>query len=541
MMNAFLRLSFLGVLVSLTPGWLTAQSLKNLFEEGHIAEINLTIRQDNWMEVLDSMKIYGEGMIVGTAEIDGVKYPNVGIRYRGQTSYTYQGKKNPFLIKLDYIHPDQHHQGYRSLNLSSALRDPSYLREVLGFSIAREYMLAPQASFCRLNINGEYHGFYVHIEPVDPHFLEKRVGSDWSSLFKCSPKEEKDGGPAHCRKGVFANLGFEEDPNCYLYNYTLKEGEGWQDLIELTRILEEEPHRIDEVLDVDAALWMLAFNNVLANLSSYSGRHSSNYYLYKRADGRFVPVVWDLNLAFGSFKNTGLGSDLNARQMEQLDPYLHAGNAMKPLIKVLLDNELYRKMYTAHLRQMINDHFREDHFSERAKSLQSLIAPAVSQEKNGYYSAEEFKKSLDKTTGSKTKIPGLSSFMAARSAFLRKHEALRYVTPEVVSVDLVRRAKYANETVDAFHIAVTTGRQTRKVYLYYRFGPHEPFRLQMLEAAPHEGLAAGQDHFKGSVSPPEGVDTLEYYLMLEGQAAVHFHPATYRKERLTASLDALNE
>ncbi|HRW75369.1 MAG TPA: CotH kinase family protein, partial [Saprospiraceae bacterium] len=159
-----------------------------LFGTDHIPELKLTIRQSNWMHVLDSMKLQGEGMIVGSAEIDGIKYPNVGIRYRGQSSYTYSGDKNPYQLELNYIHPDQNHQGYRSLTLSNALRDPSYLREYLGFSIAGQYMNTPKANFIHLYVNNDYAGIYVGIEPVDADYLERRTGDAWTALFKCSPE-----------------------------------------------------------------------------------------------------------------------------------------------------------------------------------------------------------------------------------------------------------------------------------------------------------------------------------------------------------------
>lgn len=503
-------------------------------------EIKLTIRQSDWSEVLDSLKLYGEGMIVGSAEIDGVKYPNIGLRYRGQTSYTYQGKKNPFLIRLDHIHPEQNHQGYAALVLSNALRDPSYVREHMAFGIARQYMDAPMSGFCKLYINGEFIGLYTHIEPVDRDFLQRRYSDRWKTLYKCSPKTEKDLGPDHCRKGVFANLGYEDDPNCYAFNYTLKEGAGWADLIEMTRILEKEPQRIAEVLDVDAMLWMIAYNNVLANLSSYSGRHSSNYYLIQGQDGRFRPVVWDLNLAFGSFKNTGVGSDLNSRDMERMDPFLHQDNVMKPLIRTLLQDDLNKKIYVSHMRQIIQDHFRDNRFLQQARDLQRLIGPAVQDEKAPYYTKEEFGKSLDKTIGTRTKIPGLASFMEARATYLRKDDRLRAVAPEVVSVSLRQRARFAAESVDAFHFSVVAARQTRKVQLFYRFSAEESFRSIWLEATPHEGLEPGQEHFSGSVVPGEGHTAIEYYVLAENLAAVTFHPEQYRVSALRAKLEDLN-
>jgi len=42
------------------------------------------------------------------------------------------------------------------------------------------------------------------------------------------------------------------------------------------------------VLNVDRTLWMLAFNNTIANLSSYSGQQSQNFYLYKDQYGQIT-------------------------------------------------------------------------------------------------------------------------------------------------------------------------------------------------------------------------------------------------------------
>ncbi len=538
------RLSFLFVSLVLAVSLHTeafAQSSPSIYEEGHISEIRLTIRQSNWSEVLDSMKMYGEGMIVGAAEIDGVKYPNVGIRYRGQASYAYKGSKNPFQLKLDYIHPDQNHQGLTGLTLSNALRDPSYLREYLGFAIARDYMKSPRANFCKLYVNDQYTGLYINVEPIDNLFLAAQWGDQWTSLFKCSPETEKDKSPENCRKGTFANLEFEEDPGCYPYNYTIKEGEGWPDLIELTRVLSKEPHRIHEVLDIDATLWMLAYNNVLVNLSSYTGRHSHNYYLVRNKSGRFTPIVWDLNLAFGSFKNTGNGSDLSQKELEKLNPFLHQDNLTKPLIHVLLSNELYNKIYVSHIKQIIQDHFKEDAFAVRSKALQSVISKAVSEEKDTYYTFEEFSKSLEKTTGTKSKIPGLVSFMQSRANFLRKQERFRAVTPEIVTVELTKRDKYAKSNVDAFTFQVLADKQPKRVHLYYRLNDELDFNSVLMDLKQNNGLSAGQESYSITIQPGDVVlPSIEYYLMVEGTAGVSFFPQDYRKKKLSASLNDLN-
>ena len=513
---------------------------KMLFGTDHIPELKLTIRQSNWMHVLDSMKLQGEGMIVGSAEIDGVKYPNVGIRYRGQSSYTYSGDKNPYQLELNYIHPDQNHQGYRSLTLSNALRDPSYLREYLGFSIAGEYMKTPKANFIHLYVNNEYAGIYVGIEPVDADFLNRRLGDAWTALFKCSPEIREGKNPEGCKQNTFGNLEYEEDANCYLYNYNLKEGEGWSDLIELTRILQDEPQNIGSVLDVDAVLWMHAFNNMTANLSSYSGQLSSNYYLIRDANGLFHPVIWDLNLAFGSFKNTGQGSDLSMQEMTELDPFLQEGNVTKPLISQLLKDELYKKIYIAHMRQLMKEHFKRDAFRKVAESKHAVILPFIKKEKNRYYSDEDIKNSLDKTIGTRSNIPGLVSFMEDRVNYLKRLDAFTVVEPIVLSADVAKRKKYDDNEVSSFTISVIADKLPKRVHLYYRFREDQPFTELLMEPKPDDKLEDGQGRFVSRINPSEGDTTIEYYVLAENTAAVSFYPSDYRQKPIRIALEDLN-
>lgn len=528
------------LVVLLSFGQTHAQNVKPVFGTDHIPEMRLTIRQSNWAQVLDSMKIYGEGMIVGAAEIDGVKYPNVGIRYRGQTSYTYEGDKNPYQIELNYIHPDQNHQGYKSFTLSNTLRDPSYLREYLGFAIARSYMSAPEANFVKLYVNNEYAGIYVNIEPVDADFLKRRMSGAWTSLFKCSPDLDIDKGPENCKKNTFGNLEFEEDANCYLYNYRLKEGDGWQNLIELCRILEQEPTKIASVLDVDATLWMHAFNNMTANLSSYSGQHSHNYYLYRGQNGLFSPVIWDLNLAFGSFKNTGQGSDLSIKEMTELDPFLNANNLTKPLIRQLLADEFYRKVYVSHMRQLMQEKFRRDSFRKECEAVMTRIKPAVSQEKNGYYTMDEFNESLDKTVGTRSKIPGLAQFMEDRVNYLKRLDDFTVVEPEVISVDVLKRKENETAQLNSFTITVIAGKIPKRVHLYYRFADNKAFDSILMEPKPDDKLGNGEGRFVTKIKPSEGEKTLQYYIVAENTAAVAFYPKSYRQQPLTITLEELN-
>ena len=106
----------------------------------------------NWDHILDSLYVAGQqDRLLATILIDGVQYDSVGIRYKGYSSVSTNRTKNPFNIKLDYVISSQNHQGIDKLKLSNVIQDPSFVREVLTYEIARKYMPSSGANFVNLN------------------------------------------------------------------------------------------------------------------------------------------------------------------------------------------------------------------------------------------------------------------------------------------------------------------------------------------------------------------------------------------------------
>ena len=87
----------------------------------------------------------------------------------------------------------------------------------------------------------------------------------------------------------------------------MKSDASWQDLIDLTNTIENSANTIENSMDIDRAIWMSAFNNVLVNLDSYSGPFRQNYYLIKDDNNRMNTIIWDLNECLGGFKMVNQG------------------------------------------------------------------------------------------------------------------------------------------------------------------------------------------------------------------------------------------
>jgi len=127
--------------------------------------IDINFSQSNWDEILDSLYEAGnEERLVGSAIINGVQFDSIGIRYKGNSSYSPNRLKNPLNIKLDHIIEDQELDGYGTLKLANVFKDPSFVRETLSYEIAGKYMPASKANYINVYINGDLKGLYTSVQ-----------------------------------------------------------------------------------------------------------------------------------------------------------------------------------------------------------------------------------------------------------------------------------------------------------------------------------------------------------------------------------------
>jgi len=539
----FTMKKLLFTLLIVFPSLVFAQSGKTtrpLFDKKTIGEVRLTFPNKNWVDGLDSMRVYGMGLMNASVSIDGQKYDGVGVRFRGDKSYQTGLKRNPFTIKLNNANPGQNHQGYTSLKLSSALRDPSMVREVLYQEIAAKYMPAPQANYTRLFVNDEYVGIFVNVESIDKQFVMSHFGASDQAFFKAGV-DYKPETPTTCKQNIYGSLEYEDNLDCYKGNFEMGSGDGWNDLRELTKVLNTEPARIEQILDVDNALWMLALNNVMVNLSSYSGNHSINYYLFKDGNGRFQTVPWDLNLAFGSYKNTGNGSDLELKDLQNLNPLLHADNALKPLISKLLADPLNKKIYLAHVRQIVEENFLNGAYEKRAQELQGMIVVPFTDDKYKAYGMDDFQRSLRETVGKKSKIPGIIELMGKRAKFLKNHPDLTALPSGVTDVKVQGRGKFEHQKLNSFHITARADRFPKRMFLYYRLDDKKPYTVMPMNEDASTEVPSGVKEFSANVDGQTADAVLDYYLLAENPGSVVFAPANYMGKPYKVKLSDLNK
>ena len=105
--------------------------------------------------------------------VDGKVYPDVGVHFRGMSSFmsVSAGRKRSLNLSFDFVDKDQRLNGYRTLNLLNSHNDPTFLRAVLYLQAAREYLPAAKANFVRVVINGENWGIYPNVQQYNTDFV----------------------------------------------------------------------------------------------------------------------------------------------------------------------------------------------------------------------------------------------------------------------------------------------------------------------------------------------------------------------------------
>jgi hypothetical protein len=436
-------------------------------------------------------------------------------------------------IELNHVKKGQNYLGVKDIKLSNVYADPTFVREILSYEILRKYMNEPLANYANVWLDGEFWGVYVNVESINKSFTRKHFHTDGDNpFFKCNPTDVL-GTNGHSDLKLDEDHPFP-DSSFYYDRYEIKSDYGWAELLHLMDTVTNYPNRIHAVLDVDRALWMLAFNNVLVNLDSYTGAYAQNYYIYQDKNDRWLPVVWDLNQSFGSFNNLNGNDLLSVQQLKQIDPLAQVDNDFRPLIKNLLENPTYRRMYIAHMRTILQENFSNPAlYVNRIFVLQGIINTSVLADTKKFYTYAQFTQNVNSTVNAgdlANQVPGITDLMSGRYSYLTSHPLFTATPPTISSVShLLDGEIYVNANVQ----------NASTILLAFRYDSSEVFQtLQMLDDGQHHDGAAGDGKF-GQSFPYNGL-MAQYYIYAENANAGMFSPQRAEHEFYKADLNPAN-
>jgi hypothetical protein len=368
---------------ALTPEDADSYSDEPLYAPDVLRTLFIDFGYADWEAELEYF--YGTDVEVpATITVDGRAYPDVGIHFRGNTSFgsVPPGLKRGLNLSFDFVDEEQRLLGYRTLNLLNGFGDPTFLRQVLYLRIANEYYPAPKANYIRVVINGEDWGIYINVQQFNSDFTREAADSNEARWHVPGSFESRGG---------LEFLG--ESESSYRREYDIKnkdDPENWQKLIELTRVLNQTPPAelvaaLEPLLDINGALRYLAVDNALLNSDGYWSRNS-DYGIYLDEDGRFHVTNYDTNEAL----RESMGRRGSGGGGTRLSPFEGSRDGTKPLLYRLLMVPELRERYLGYVRDVAENWLEWERLQPIVEDYRALIRGVIEVDERKLYSTDEF-------------------------------------------------------------------------------------------------------------------------------------------------------
>ncbi|MDP6423478.1 MAG: CotH kinase family protein, partial [Planctomycetota bacterium] len=255
----------------------TSASAQDYYDPDTVRDIYLTFKQSNWWQLLLNNKAQKID-ISADMVVDNQTYTNVGVRFRGQTSYKWlppAHEKKSFNIRTDAFVSGQDLYGYSNLNLNNGFHDPSFMREFLAYMIARRYGIAPKCNFVRLHLNNVYWGIYVNVQQPNSDMMKEWFGKNDSNRYRGFPSVGNFG------NGRCALTWLGNNVQAYRDAYEVKQGDA-MDLMNLCDVLNNTPTNqlqaaLRKVFSVDQFYRYAIVMNAMLQTDSYIGSGKDHF------------------------------------------------------------------------------------------------------------------------------------------------------------------------------------------------------------------------------------------------------------------------
>jgi spore coat protein CotH len=407
------------------PSAATSFSKATLYDPSVLRTIFLNFESDDWEAELAAFKPT-DVEVPAEMIVDGEKYPNVGVSFRGASSFFMipAGSKRSFNISTDFMDKDQRLYGVKSLNLLNGNGDASMMSSALYSHFASKNIPTPKVNFVKVVVNGESWGVYVNAEQFNKDFLKEHFDTKSGARWKVSGSPRGDGGLRY--------LG--EDVEKYRERFELKSKEreeDWKALIGLCKVLDETPtdqleEALKPILDVEGVLWFLAYDVAFINSDGYWTR-ASDYSIYKDPSDKFHVIPHDMNESFRPMRQRGRrGPPQQERQASnpsgfELDPMIGLDNERFPLRSKLLAVPAFQEKYLRNLRKIAKDYLGSESFDPLVEKMRKLAEEEVYADTRKLMTNDAFKSATE--TGADGK--GLVEFARKRAEYLLNHPKIK--------------------------------------------------------------------------------------------------------------------
>ena len=417
------------LVLALTPAVLS----QDLYQEDLIRTVALDFHDIDWWDKLKQNGTSGAN-ILADLTVDGVTYPDVGVRFKGNSSIFFlppNSQKYPFNVEVDFVHTDQRLYGYKTLNLNNGIEDPTFCREVVYHNFIGRYTPTGRANHVLLVLNGESWGVYNNIQQYNKGMLRDYFANEDGPRWKCP---NNPNGPGLSYKG--------SSKGSYDKDYELREDGGhpdpWQLLIDTCNVLTNEPLTnldvIDAAIAIDGALWEVACENLFMDEDSYISKGADFNVYWDPLHQQMHLHQHDGNESWGvSYFGWPNGT------LWELSPTYNKFDKNKPVLNRLLDVGKLRQRYFAHMRTMVEYDFRYAVLGPLLEEYKARLDPLVLADDKKIYTYQQFLDNFYQTViidvgGKNVPAPGLQEFVEGRRAYLLAHDKIDKPAPVIPAV-----------------------------------------------------------------------------------------------------------
>ena len=482
---------------------LQVASGQDFFDRGTLRTLELTFSQPDWETQLADNKLEGlQVQLPADLVVDGVLYPNVGVRYKGNSTYWLRasGQKAPFNIDLKAFGVDQELLGNSKIILNNQWSDTSLMREVIAYRVLNEFTPSSRANFIKLVINGDNYGIYTNVEHVGGKFTERWFGNEDGFRYKAVPPDNWDDTitpPPPPRDLALQDLSFSLSRAERAYELKNLETDPLHHLDLLTAIdvlnntlSADLLDALNPLVDTDQAIWHLALNNAVCSLDAYydSGR---NYYLYHDPKHDRVSVIpWDFNMAFGRYGNAP--SDMS--------PTKGAGDSERPLLSNLVEGGVLRQQYLAHMATIAEYGLDPAVLHAEIDALKALIDAEVQIDTRLAQNYTQF------VNG----VSSLKNFIGSRHSFLDSHNLIDVERPQFSAVGHSPATPKSGQAVRFSATVSNPNDPVETVFVSYRsLGAFT--QLELFDDGAHNDGAAGDGVYANTMAGFDFGAPVEYF------------------------------
>ena len=439
---------FFTVLILLQTGLFAQDQSWKLYDDSHIARVDITIDPDTLEWIYDNVESEIEHYAIFHFQNNWINetVDSIGFRLRGNTSRDSQ--KKSFKISFNTFVHGREFYNVDKMDLNGEHNDPSIIRSKLCFDHFHSMgLIASRANHSEVYINGQYYGLYISVEHIDDEFLSKNYTDDSGNLWKCLYPADLNfiGTDPELYKNLFSG-----DRPVYELKTNEEEGD-FSKLSHLIDLINNTPDNsladsIESIIYVPDVLKYFAMNILFGSWDDYWSL-ANNYYLY------YEPAKDIFHLIPYDYDNT-YGIDWFDIDWSTADPYNFpkVQNGYRPLAERLMENSQYRNLYTHFIEFYKTNIYQLDLWRSHIDSIKAMITPSAIADtfrtKDWGFSTYDFLASYNETAYQNQHVKfGLKQYVNLRNNSLPGQ--LNYITadPIVYKIDFEPKYPGPNDSI----------------------------------------------------------------------------------------------